>query len=469
MIEGSGIVQPCAYRGNYGNIGNHPPLGDLNTQTIEEVWNGPEARKLRRLMAAGRLVEAGCSQCLAIRQGAPLQLEYDPRADLEISPLSAYKQNLDLKRAEIADGLEVIRSKPLVLYVTPTHKCNLRCTHCYQAPSRSQTIARRELESEIEELMPYLSDIVPGGGEPLILPFWVNLLTRFDRLMNPYVRLATTTSASHVDDAVFKGLSRFDRLQIMVSFDGPDKATFETIRKNAKFETVLANIARFQSIAEPLSENGVVMHISVMKQNIRLLPEFIRLAAALELPFNFQPVVAYPVDHSLRCFSTGPEEMAGWASALDEAQALIEELLVPTLLARSIRLGRTLPSFLLSMLSKHIDALRALIPWRLTEVRHAWHSGRIPESHMPYLKTLLRKGRHERQPDNVVLVAFARDADGGAEPHHYGKVSAVGTYSAFVPEGPHLLSLVHREDVAVMGWPWRETIVHITETQGATE
>jgi MoaA/NifB/PqqE/SkfB family radical SAM enzyme len=461
MVEGTGVVHPCAYRGNYGNTGDHPPLGNLNIQTISEIWNGPEVRELRRNMAAGDLKAAGCTGCLAIAQGSALQLEYDVEADQEKAPYSAYRANLDLKRAEIAAGKDEIVSKPLVLYVTPTHKCNLRCTHCYQASSRSQTIERKALESEIKDLMPYLSDIIPGGGEPLILPFWVNLLTDFDRTVNPYLRLATATSASHVSEAVFRGLSRFKRLQIMVSFDGPDKETFESIRKNAKFETVIANLRRFQEIAEPITENGIVMHISVMKQNIRLLPDLIRLAAALEVPFNLQPVVAYPIDHSLRCMRMGPGEMAGWKEALDETSQLIDSVLLPALIARNARLGHARPDGLLAHLPMHIDAVRSLIPWDAFKGEYGWYYGSIPSTHRPYLDILLRKGRHGIQPNNPVYVAFAAIADAvTAEPHHYGIVNEDGTFSAFLPAGRYVLSLVHREHVAVMGWPWEREIVH---------
>ncbi|NJR20403.1 MAG: hypothetical protein HC777_02300 [Hyphomonadaceae bacterium] len=176
MVEGNGVVQPCAYRGNYGNAAIHPPLGNVNEQTLEEIWNGPEVQKLRQWMLDGDLAAAGCGGCLAVSQGQPLQLSYDMAVDKKGALDSEYRRNLFLKRREIEEGKTIIKSKPLVLYVTPTHRCNLRCTHCYETPTRGDTIRRKGFQEEVEDLLPTLSEIVPGGGEPLVLSFLAQIV-----------------------------------------------------------------------------------------------------------------------------------------------------------------------------------------------------------------------------------------------------------------------------------------------------
>jgi MoaA/NifB/PqqE/SkfB family radical SAM enzyme len=54
MAESDGRVRVCCY--------TSPTLGNLNTQTLEEIWNGPPAQSLRRSFLAGR-PPAGCRNC----------------------------------------------------------------------------------------------------------------------------------------------------------------------------------------------------------------------------------------------------------------------------------------------------------------------------------------------------------------------------------------------------------------------
>jgi radical SAM protein with 4Fe4S-binding SPASM domain len=455
MIEGNGNIQPCAYRGNYGNAAIHPPLGNANDISLEEVWNGEEIQKLRGWMAEGNLEAAGCAGCLAISQGQQLQLSYDMEVDKPDVPESAYKSNLLLKREEMARGAKIIKSKPLVLYVTPTHRCNLRCTHCYETPTRSDTIRRKSFQEEVEELLPTLSEIVPGGGEPLVLSFWRKLFDDKSNVFNPYLRVAFTTSAHHVDERVFNSMERFADTQVMVSIDAPDKETFEAIRKNAKFEKVVGNLERFRDISTRDRDGATVMHISVMKQNLKLLPELIRLAAALEVPFNFQPVIAYPIDHSLRGYEMGPADVDGWVEALDEAERLIKTLLLPTLVAASRRRNREFSQISANTLTKHISALRNVIPWDMHRKKHFKITGEVPahlEAYHDFLKDYALKPQHSRQKMYAVFFPYIDDAFG--EAHHYAEISKFGTYTAMLPKGRYHAVLVRRENlhIAFNGW-----------------
>lgn len=56
-LEPSGVVQPCCMMTDQNYI-----AGDLNTQTIEEIWNGEPLKKLRREMINGENPKA-CTKC----------------------------------------------------------------------------------------------------------------------------------------------------------------------------------------------------------------------------------------------------------------------------------------------------------------------------------------------------------------------------------------------------------------------
>lgn len=62
-IDLTGEVVPCCYWSGYGNAGK--PLGNTNENSIEEIWNGPAYRELRRANATGELKGHPCHECLA--------------------------------------------------------------------------------------------------------------------------------------------------------------------------------------------------------------------------------------------------------------------------------------------------------------------------------------------------------------------------------------------------------------------
>lgn len=63
IIDLTGEVVPCCFWSGYGNSGR--PLGNTNLNTIEEIWNGPEYRALRRANADGKLEGHPCNQCMS--------------------------------------------------------------------------------------------------------------------------------------------------------------------------------------------------------------------------------------------------------------------------------------------------------------------------------------------------------------------------------------------------------------------
>ena len=60
-IRANGLVHPCC---QVLGRDDDAVLGDLNNQTLKEVWNGSEYRKLRQLHAEGRFADTPyCAEC----------------------------------------------------------------------------------------------------------------------------------------------------------------------------------------------------------------------------------------------------------------------------------------------------------------------------------------------------------------------------------------------------------------------
>ena len=440
MIEVNGNVQPCAYRGNYTNTSARPSLGNINNNTLEEIWNGDEVRHLRRCMALGDLDAAGCGKCLAVSQGQALGLEYDDHALAEIAP-SPYAKNLSLKLDEVLSGAEFCSSKPTVLYFTPDHRCNLACSHCYQNISRKASIERKAAGDELLELIPYLSDVVAGGGEPLILPFWRRFLSSEARLINPYMRFSTTTNATVLRDDVFEGISSFRRIAIIISLDGASRDVFEKIRMPARWEVFIENARRLRELCASQAQ-FFSFNISTMKANLHELADFVDFCSDFESPYNYQPVVSYPAEQSLRCFNNPLVQMQNWRYAIDSARETLFSRFFPAM-ENAARAGRVFWSdSYRAVYEGHISALEALIPWDLLNVEHIECVGQLPDFFIERLKWCYEV-KTSRIGGQYAVLLFFRDEDAsGAEPHYYAVLDRDLNFSISLPVGRYRVKAI---------------------------
>lgn len=363
VIDASGTVNPCCYWSAYGNL--NPACGNLNETPLLEIWNGPVYQNLRRNMARGDLAAAGCANCLTLRQGNVMGLQFDADAGHENPPTSPYAKNLQVLREEIARGAAVLEAKPTIVSLTASYACNFRCIHCYQDATRGLRIRRESAVDEVLALVPVLDQIIPGGGEPLLHPLWRKFLTDAEISSNPYLQLATTTNASLVNDEVLAGLGRFKRLALNVSLDGGTKTVFETVRRNGRWERVVENIDRMIDLVRrkgPPSFVSVTM--SVMKANLCDIANLVEFAVRRGITFGLSPVISMPVDQSLTCFNDPAVETAGWREAIGEAKDRFERL--------SVEIHGRLPPY------THFDVLQQTIPWEILDRPHFRVEGSVP-------------------------------------------------------------------------------------------
>lgn len=379
IIQADGSVEPCCYWTAHGN--NNKPLGNVNINTIEEIWNDEGYRNLRKNMACGDLDAAGCSNCYALKQGMKMSLEYDAEADTDSYSNSPYSQNINILKKEIAIGADTLSAKPTIVSVTASHKCNLSCTHCYQNSSRSRSWTRENIFEEIEALTPTLVRLIAGGGEPLLLNRWRKFISNFKIEKAPLLNFAMTTNATIIIPEVLEGLKKFNSLHIIVSMDGANTEYYNKIRVNGDFETVRKNIFILKDLVESRPANSVStfgMCMSLMKSNINHLPDFIKWAAEEGLSFSVHPVLSLPFTESLSAISN-PRDVMGWRESLNDAQDIILSIEGESLpqiwrnaqKVRRIDAGKVWP---------FLNALESFIPWDINSIHHEHITGSIPSA-----------------------------------------------------------------------------------------
>jgi radical SAM protein with 4Fe4S-binding SPASM domain len=65
IIDLTGEVVPCCFWAGYGNSG--APLGNTNTNSVDEIWHGEAYQRLREKVASGDLEGHPCGTCMAYR------------------------------------------------------------------------------------------------------------------------------------------------------------------------------------------------------------------------------------------------------------------------------------------------------------------------------------------------------------------------------------------------------------------
>ena len=154
-----------------------------------------------------------------------------------------------------------------------THRCNLRCAHCYQEDYQQQ-MPRPLIDEALEKYLRYLKRRgLPGqinltGGEPMVHPdFWALA----ERVRREGLRLGVLTNGTLIGPAEARRLRALEPAFVQVSLDGAP-AAHDAVRGPGAFDRALAGI-------DCLKREGVRMLVSFTAQqgNYRDFPELSRI------------------------------------------------------------------------------------------------------------------------------------------------------------------------------------------------
>lgn len=135
------------------------------------------------------------------------------------------------------------------VFLELTSRCNLRCVYCAvsQPAYHGIDLALKGFDNFVEQMRArrVRTVVMNGHGESTIIKDWE---TYADRLADAGFRLHITTNlAKRLRDAEVAALSRFER--ILVSIDTIDAELLAELRRGARLEVILENIAAIQTFA----------------------------------------------------------------------------------------------------------------------------------------------------------------------------------------------------------------------------
>lgn len=289
-----GVVTACCFN-------RQQVLGVYPENSVDEIWNGEPIRELRDALEKNDLA-LGCQKC-------EQQLEARDYGGAHALFYSVYARMTAEKRIERGlqpAGGENAPPLPMRLEFNIHNSCNLECVMCHGLASSSIRTHREKLapmpnpydEEFVNQLDPYLPYVVEAdfmGGEPFLIPAYQMLWERIARV-NPKMELCILTNATILDDKIKSLLERINCL-MHVSIDSMYKETYESIRKGASFDEVMANCMYY---LELMQKKGLpyTWRYCPMRQNWKEIPETVRFCNEKGITLMYNQVDS-PVNFSL--------------------------------------------------------------------------------------------------------------------------------------------------------------------------
>jgi len=193
------------------------------------------------------------------------------------------KQNLQRSFSHSSVPLDGEQLPPLKkVFCSVTDRCNLSCKMC---PRKNLYYDYADIDTSIlqrvYEKAPDLYFVgLHGYGEPYLYDGLYEVIETLKALMAEGGEIGFNTNATllgrhHIVRTVESGLDN-----LTFSIDGATRATYEKIRKGAKFDQIIKNIKDFVHYKKQAGSNHpkLMMNYVIMEDNIQEIPLFVELS-----------------------------------------------------------------------------------------------------------------------------------------------------------------------------------------------
>lgn len=260
-------------------------LGNVGHQTVTEIWEGDEARRLRAAIDEGDL-SVGCDFCAwSVRTGDHRQ---------------SYARNFDALPLPGADG------RPTQFELALSNACNLQCTMCngdFSSAIRTHregrpalpAVYRTDFFAELDSFLPAVTKVNLLGGEPFLSGEALRVLEQLGRLGSD-AEITVTTNGTVWSDRVERLMAPLN-IGFVVSIDGATRETYEAIRVGADWDRLQVNLDRIAAITRAKGTSLTFAHC-LMVENWREFPDLLAWGAELGVPVYVNTVMS-PRESSL--------------------------------------------------------------------------------------------------------------------------------------------------------------------------
>ena len=273
-VGNHGKVNACCVANiNYGNI---------NDQSLEEIWNGEAIQAIREKFAKGE-IDKRCHHCIQREAAGAKSIRQET---FENFP------NLNILEKDI--------KAPIYFDIRFSNVCNFRCRTCYHGASSKwyqdakqlgTQVAEKAIIKNVNDFEAFIQKCGPAllqaeelyfaGGEPLVTEEHYLLLDWLIKNKATNARLRYNTNFSKLkfkDHNVLEYWARFPKIEILASIDASHELG-EYIRKEMSWNTILENREKIRS----LDHISFKLSPTVSVMNVAHLPKLYQEALDLKM------------------------------------------------------------------------------------------------------------------------------------------------------------------------------------------
>jgi len=284
--DGRVAVLPCCLgwiKQTYGFVDEAP---------LTELWNSPGAQKIRALIASGRQDEVCDRHCKYLTSGRFSEEAWEGRV---IDGPANFVANQRLNSQEISERRTVLCSRPMMLKVISTFRCNIRCTMCFQKHFGPAELGI-DFWPQIEEHLPYANEAIFQGGEATVDRGFRAFLTGAALRAHPHVGIGLITNGTIFDNGLQQAISAVRVQFVNVSINAARSDTYLAVTNRDVFDSVVANTRRWVELSNShrMGRFPVYASFVVMRSNFRELPDFVQLADNIGATVQLQMLIGDP-------------------------------------------------------------------------------------------------------------------------------------------------------------------------------
>lgn len=265
-VQANGDVYPCC-PSKFGKI-----IGNLTSQSIDEIWNSPQASMVRDSIENGDYQFCNASAC-----------EYLRKAEAEQNPLSPKPLVRWLKRK----GLLNSGTTPKIINLGSDKTCNLACRYCRRELFKLTKEERERITLIDHHTFSRLSDdteriVLLGEGDPFASPIYLQKLRTYNWSKHKNLKLKIQTNGLLLTPQMWQSIANSHPVidWVAVSIDGASAETY-AINRGGDFDKLMRNL---EFIADLRSQNIIKkfwINFLVQDNNYREIPAFAELGKKL--------------------------------------------------------------------------------------------------------------------------------------------------------------------------------------------
>ncbi len=299
ILNANGTVSTCR------ELGTDHTIGNLNTNTIEEIWNGPQIKSLRNEFLTGKIQT--CKQHQKNKQCNKLIDNINMKSDALINstvPLNQlYRLTPDLNG-----------------------HCNLKCPMCHINTFPNGQYDKLNLWPTLEEnIFPYIKEIDLLSGEPFIQDDTFKLIDKI-AMINPGCKWRFTTNAHwQLNDFIKSKLDKINVFYISISVDSIQQIVYKKIR-TGNLDIVLNNIKAIINYnnSRPVNQQFMIIsNFTIQRENWHELKELFNFSEKHSLT-SFAQILYEPTPLSILTLPEKDKEqiLKEYIKTLDDKQII---------------------------------------------------------------------------------------------------------------------------------------------------